>query len=200
MGAVPNSFMQNVLSQIRAPVTAVNIRNLQTWQRFEGGTAVNNPLNDTDEAPGSTPYNQAGVQNYPNAAIGERLTAETLMNGRYTAILVKLRHSAPLSQWNDPSVLEQIRTWGSVGFAAFIETQKPTPPPPVPPIPIPKEHERMLLIAFPNGTVYHLGGDFMIALANGAEEQLYLDAGIPKVTVTQATADRYLARFPAVPA
>lgn len=197
MGAVPNSFMQNVLAQIRAPATAISVQNLQTWQRFEGGTALWNPLNDTDVHPGSTEYNSAGVQNYPTAPVGERATAGTLLNGRYTAILVKLRAGAPLSQWNDPSVLEQIRTWGTSGFAAYIETQKPTPVPTPPPIPIPKENDRMLLIAVPNGTVYLLGGSFMVPLTDGAEEQLFLNAGIAKVTVTQATADRLTAKFPA---
>jgi hypothetical protein len=195
MGAVPNSFMQNVLAQIRAPATAINVRNLQTWQRFEGGTALWNPLNDTDEHPGSTPYNSAGVQNYPTAPVGERATAGTLQNGRYTAILVKLRASAPLSQWNDVSVLEQINTWGTHGFAAYIETQKPTPAPSPAPIPT-KEDDRMLLIAAPNGTVYLLGGNFMVSLTDGAEEQLFLNAGIAKVTVTQGTADRLSQRFP----
>lgn len=129
MGAVPNSFMADVLAQIRAPESGVNIQNLQTWRRYEGGTALWNPLNDTDRRPGSTEYNSAGVQNYPNAAIGVSATAGTLQNGRYTAILVKLRDSAPLALWNDPSVLEQINTWGTHGFAAYIRTLAPPPQP-----------------------------------------------------------------------
>lgn len=125
MGKVPNSFMANVLAQIRAPQTAVNIQNLQTWQRYEGGTATWNPLDCVVAHPGSVDYNPQGVQDYPNAAEGEMATAQTLTNGRYTAILVKLRASATLPEWNDSSVLEQIDTWGTTDFAAYIRTLTP---------------------------------------------------------------------------
>jgi hypothetical protein len=203
MGAVPNSFMQNILSQIRAPITAQNIANLQTWRRFEGGTAVNNPLNTTEPAPGSTDYNDAGVQNYPSAAIGERMTAETLMNGRYTAILVKLQHSAPLPLWNDPSVLEQIDVWGSVGFADYI--RKLAPPAPAPKPPIVLEDEPMKVVRVPNGTAYLLGGSFMIPISDGPTEQKWLMAGCELVDLSANDPgdaemyNRLIAQFPPKP-
>lgn len=193
MGTVPNSFMQNVLAQIRAPQTAVNVKNLQTWQRYEGGTFTWNPLN--------TKANTDTVQDFPNAAVGERETAESLTNGRYTAILVKLYASAPLPLWNDPSVLEQIETWGTVGFAAYIRRLAPPAPAPAPPLIL--EDAPMKVVKVPNGSAYLLGGSFMIPISDGPTETAWVLAGCELVDLSANTPgnvlmyERLIAQFPA---
>lgn len=204
MGTVPNSFMQNVLAQIRAPQSPVNISNLQKWQRYEGGTFTWNPLNTTRPEPGSVPGpplpgSHDAVQNYPNAAVGERATADSLMNGRYTAILVKLWHSNPLPLWNDPSVLEQIETWGTVGFAAYIRSIAP-PPLPVPPILL--EDEPMKVVRVPNGSAYLFSSGFLIPISDGPTEQKWIMSGCEVVDLSAATPgdvlmyQRLIAQFP----
>lgn len=192
---VPNSFMANVLTRIRAPVTPNAVRNLQTWERYEGGNAEWNPLNTTDRHPASTDYNSAHVQNYPTAAEGELATAQTLMNGRYSAILVKLRTGAPLAAWNEPSVLEQIATWGSVGFANYIRTlANPTPKPP--PIFIEKD-DIMKVVDAANGS-YLLGGNFLVAISNGDTRQAWINSGCEVVDITKDPLmyARLIERFP----
>ena len=171
MGTVSNSFMANVLTQVGAPASTINEQNLQEWQRWEGGNATWNPLNCIQPMPGSTNYNTFGnnyhVQNYPTEAIGEQATVETLLNTLFPNVLVKLRASAPLYEWNDPNVLADLTTWGSVGFVSYIQTLTPPPPPPV----ILDEEDIMFLAtagvrgpgsgADPrgNGAVYLVSGD-----------------------------------------
>jgi hypothetical protein len=165
MGTVPNSFMADVLAQIRAPQSAVSIGNLQTWQRYEGGTFTWNPLNVEEDGK---------VVDFPNAATGERITAETLQNGRYTAILVKLRAGAPLVSWNDPSVIEQINEWGTHDFAAYIETLTPPAPPAPPP---PTGEDDMWLYQLTDGTIYLMQGGVKIQLGVGPDAEFYIANG-----------------------
>src|SRR5262245_48522793 len=80
---------------INAPLTRQNFDALNAWQRAEGGTALNNPVNTTLSTPGATSYNNlgggTGVQNYQTPQAGIQATINTLTNGNYGGVLSALR-------------------------------------------------------------------------------------------------------------
>lgn len=189
MGAVPNSFMQDVLMQIRAPATTRNVQSLQVWRAYEGGTALWNPLNDTDSRLGSTEYNSAGVQNYTSAAQGVNATADTLQNGRYTAILVRLRGDMPLPEWNDPSVLEQINTWGTHGFANYIRSLAP------PSTPLPPEEDLVVICAITGEAsiwVLFVNAGKYVPVASPPDIAALVTAGAKETTISVAQHQDFL--------
>lgn len=121
MGAVPNTFYEDVLRRISAPITEENLRACHAWQAAEGGTAHNNPWNTTEPEPGTSNYNSFGpngefhVKNYPSESEGIDATARTLLNGDYPDILKAFRsghdgHSVCVA-------VDQSR-WGTHGSAA----------------------------------------------------------------------------------
>lgn len=129
---VRREFYSAVLLQISAPPSNNNAAILATWQRFEGGQALFNPLNTTTPMPGSSRYNSAGVQNYPNEGSGETATARTLLNGHYPQIVDAFRADTPMAEWyGNDAIIAEINTWGTHGFAAMLSHEQP----PVPPIP-----------------------------------------------------------------
>lgn len=122
-------FWSAVLADIGAPDTANNEANLERWSTFENTLAQENPL-ATTQGSGSV-FNSAGVKDFSTAAQGEQATAATLLNGYYPDIVSELRASAPLGSWDTPSVIHEINTWGTHGFANYISgggTQGTTPP------------------------------------------------------------------------
>ena len=84
-------WQRSLLRSIGAPATADNLRFLDAWQRAEGGTAANNPLNTTQHAPGASAYNSVGVRNYGSPQVGLEATKQTLLNGHYDPIVSQLR-------------------------------------------------------------------------------------------------------------
>lgn len=123
-----NQWERQVLLLVNAPVTEQNVKFLDAWQSYEGGTARNNPLNTTQPAPGATPYNTLSggghVWSYPNPSVGAQATAETLKNNYYPDLLQAIRSGDPFSfiakerlTDSTPNAIEQIRTWGTTGFA-----------------------------------------------------------------------------------
>lgn len=80
-----------LLERIGAPATRENLRALDAWQRAEGGSASFNPLNTTQRAAGASAYNSVGVRNFRSPQQGLEATADTLLNGRYGAIVNLLR-------------------------------------------------------------------------------------------------------------
>lgn len=81
------NFAIAVLKGIGAPATAANVRSIEAWVAREGGGGKNNPLNTTEQMPGSTTFNSVGVQNYPSPAEGVAATVKTLNNGLYGDLL-----------------------------------------------------------------------------------------------------------------
>lgn len=125
--SVGPDFYSGVLQAIGAPVTAGNLAVLETWSRYEGTAASWNPLavGDADNGyggqHGATPFNSAGVWNYPSEAVGIQGTATALQNGRYNAVVAALRSNAPLSTWQGSSEIQsEINTWGTHGFASLL--------------------------------------------------------------------------------
>lgn len=86
---------------------------LRAWQRCEGGTADNNPLNTTMRVDGSWNYNSAGVQNYPTPVSGLAATLLTLRLPAYA----ELRHALRARNLSARAIAslsaEAVRTWGT---------------------------------------------------------------------------------------
>lgn len=123
MGAVGDDFYSSVLNLIGAPVTPNTLTLCRTWQGYEGGSAAWNPWNTTQWAEGATTYNSAGVKNYPDEATGEMATANTVRNGYYPDVLAAFRADLPMNQWgNSAAIIAQINTWGTHGFAAYLQS------------------------------------------------------------------------------
>jgi hypothetical protein len=114
---------QQVLQGIGAPSTSQNVGFLDLWQHYEGGTAANNPLNTTQPAAGATSYNSVGVKNYPSPAAGAAATSQTLLNGRYTAVVAALRSGDAFAvAYKNKSVGAQIGTWGTKAFGSLLQS------------------------------------------------------------------------------
>lgn len=115
-----------MLALIGAPATPANIRFLDAWQKGEGGTATNNPLNTTKRGyAGETDYNSVGVKNYPTPSIGAIATAQTLQNGYYPHIVAALRSGNPASvdSAQMQSLVKELKTWGTTNFANSIQVK-----------------------------------------------------------------------------
>jgi hypothetical protein len=74
-------WAKGLLGALGAPACLNNVVSVVAWESAESTTAVWNPLATTLRAPGSTPYNGAGVQSYPSAAVGLAATIDTLRYG-----------------------------------------------------------------------------------------------------------------------
>ena len=87
---LPYHWRERMCQMLLIPLAHQNMRYLDAWQKAEGGTAGNNPLNTTYDLPGSTDYNTVGVKNYMSAIEGICAQAITLA-----------RNSAYLGLWKD---------------------------------------------------------------------------------------------------
>ena len=101
---------------------------MTTWMKFEGGgggkatglgknSAMYNPLNTTQGAPGAKSMNSVGVKSYNSWDQGMEATVQTLMNGKYSGILAALQQGT-----NTAGVLSAVNAspWGTKipGYAA----------------------------------------------------------------------------------
>lgn len=100
------------LRSIGAPVTKENLRFVNAWQRAEGGTAANNPLNTTQPAPGASAYNSVGVRNFTSPGQGIQALSKTITNGHYDRLLGMLR-SGKASAAQMASDIQDLKTWGT---------------------------------------------------------------------------------------
>jgi hypothetical protein len=114
---------RDVLTALKAPINADTTKFMDEWHAFEGGSALNNPLNTTQPELGATNYNSVGVKNYPSSAVGTKATVTTLENGRYPDIIGALRSGVPFTYGNKGAVSSQIQTWGSFNFANWYMQQ-----------------------------------------------------------------------------
>ncbi len=121
---------RDILTAIKAPINADTTKFLDEWHSYEGGVAINNPLNTTQPEAGATNYNGAGVKNYPSSQVGTTATRATLENGRYPDILAALRSGKPFAYGDKGAVEREIQTWGTFGFAAWYAQQGVTIPAP----------------------------------------------------------------------
>jgi hypothetical protein len=119
----PQAFWTQVLVDMNAPITQSNIEALQAWSEREGGGGTWNPLNTTRPEPGSTFFNHLspglGVQNYPNAAVGAKATADSINNGRYPSIVAAFKTGSAfeaLVGGGKGPIGAQLRTWSGGGY------------------------------------------------------------------------------------
>ena len=111
-------FAAATLGDIGAPVTPSNIAKLVVWFQHEsgGGGGDFNPLDYVTPTDGSTAYNSAGVQNYPDLATGIDMTGRLLEQSNTSAIHANLMQDGPwgpyvaaVAAFNAPWVSEQWR-------------------------------------------------------------------------------------------
>jgi hypothetical protein len=142
----PQTFADAILSYpgINGVITASNEYAIETWERAEGGGAgcpgqpahtapwaysggpAGNPINTTQQEPGSTAWNSVGVQVYQNYdgvtcwEWGIKANADTLLNGFYANILSVLDNpvSSDHSQCVDLADAVGNSPWGTGNFSA----------------------------------------------------------------------------------
>ena len=135
------SMYEDILSKSQAAVSDNTVAILTEWKLDEipegDPQAAYNPLDTTWEMPGATPFNTFGndehVWNYPSQDVGAQATANTLMNGRYPAILAALRSDLARAEWNgNQDIIAELRVWGTVAFADKLAAASPPAPLPTP--------------------------------------------------------------------
>jgi hypothetical protein len=101
------------------PQTSCNLAAIQAWEAAEGGnwnnSAQYNPLNTTQQEPGSRPVNSAGVQAFPSWQEGFQANLTVINNGLYGGILAALRAGD-----NAQAVADAVAAspWGTAPFQA----------------------------------------------------------------------------------
>jgi hypothetical protein len=142
----PQTFADAILSypSINGVITASNEYAIETWERAEGGGAgcpgqpantapwansagpAGNPINTTQQEPGSTTWNSVGVQIYQNYdgvtcwEWGIKANSDTLLNGFYANILSVLDNpvSSDNGQCVDLADAVGDSPWGTGNFSA----------------------------------------------------------------------------------
>jgi hypothetical protein len=123
-GATPvdsseKAFISAVLADMGAPATTANVNSIAAWFPHEfpswPPSAQFNPMATTQQMPGSTQYNSAGVQNYPDAKTGATATAQTLTNGKYPNIVKALRAGTGICGGGFAS---EFSTWSNGGYTS----------------------------------------------------------------------------------
>ena len=134
-GSWLDSVFVPMLAAIGAPAPgANNLGVLHTWCPYEGTGAGYNPL----AANWNISQDDCGCWNpivncYCSAAAGADALAGILRDsGNYPAILNALRSDAPLCAWNDATIIAEVNTWGTHGFANFLATVPSCGPSPSP--------------------------------------------------------------------
>lgn len=108
----PDAFWYAVETKLGLPHTRAVHTFLQGWANVENTKAQFNPLATTQTEPGSTNFNDHGVQNYPTPDVGVTATADTLRG--YPAILAILRRGTnPASLGYSPQVNAELNKWQS---------------------------------------------------------------------------------------
>jgi hypothetical protein len=122
-GATPvdsseNAFISAMLSDLGAPANTANVNSMASWIARETPwppVASNNPMNSTLHMPGSTTFNSAGVQNYPDAKTGATANAQTIANGLYPNILKALRAGTGIC---GGGFADELSKWSGGGYTS----------------------------------------------------------------------------------
>lgn len=121
-----------ILQTLGAPPTPVNINLLAAWEWCEkihtqdGAWQWNNPLNTTQQEPGSYSVNSSGVQAYPSQQVGVQATVETLRNGYYPHLLAGIMNGDAATFFGAPG---EMATWGTNLFCIQQVYAQLGPPP-----------------------------------------------------------------------
>lgn len=87
-------FAEQFLLELAAPVNTHTLCAVSAWLEGENTRARNNPLATTRKGHGGTPFNSAGVQNYPTFTAGMLATLETIRLKPYTKLLTEIRRGS----------------------------------------------------------------------------------------------------------
>jgi len=144
------------LKWIDKPLTNNNVQSMVVWAVSESSQAHWNIWDTTEDYPGATDYNSAGVKNYPDIDAGLNAFKATINNGRYPMILQCLSESAPPAvtcnaiantPWGSkpsPELVGEVLTNWTTYASVIVSGSEDEPvdptiytPPPVTPIPTP---------------------------------------------------------------
>lgn len=148
----PRQWAEALLSKMGAPVSGNNIAALVAWAAFEGGNwaddgrALRNPLNTTQQWPGSTTwsYSKIPIQMYDSWAASIDATIHNLEHGPsfaqpgYDKILIALRDDSPPevtlqavkeSAWGTTAL--DPNSWKSL-YNSYANREDNSQPPPAP--------------------------------------------------------------------
>jgi cell wall-associated NlpC family hydrolase len=116
-----SDWREQILQNLKVPVTNENLRFLSAWAQAEGGGATNNPFNTTQVVGSANNYNNLGggigVQNYQSPEVGIQATVNTLTNGRYGNIIGALQkgdnamaaaQALAASPWGTGALVEKV--------------------------------------------------------------------------------------------
>lgn len=84
-------WAEQFLLELAAPVNTHTIDAILAWMEGEGTKARNNPLATTKDWFRATPFNSAGVKNYPTFRIGMEATFVTISLKPYISLLAEIR-------------------------------------------------------------------------------------------------------------
>lgn len=108
---------------VPAGAIATAVQAFIKWEPFENTKACWNPLATTLAKPGSTRFNPAGVQNYPDFQTGVLATADTLnltFNGQ-GAYYAPIRKMMARQEFNATAIQAALKGWvGSEAYAASV--------------------------------------------------------------------------------
>lgn len=123
---VPTGFFEGVCSALGLYASPGRLRFFNEWARWENTEAKFNCLATTmpgGEDPNAPYWNTFGpngefhVRNYSNMANGVAATAATIKQANFTPIRNTLANED-----NAPGLSDNIRLWGTTGFADLIDT------------------------------------------------------------------------------
>lgn len=108
------AFFKRFCADMKIPWTEHNRRVFACWAQAEGGSAHWNPVNTTQDEPGATTFNFAGVKNYPDAETGLRALKKTFSypGHGYERIVASMRENKPA---RDTLRLIGASDWGTAG-------------------------------------------------------------------------------------
>lgn len=93
-------WFADVLDALHLPITTDRAQSLALWARSEGmPDSTFNWLAATDQRPGSTAYNSAGVQRYPSYLVGVQVVVDKLSSSLYRPILAGLQADSAEQTW-----------------------------------------------------------------------------------------------------
>ncbi len=130
------SFFAGVLDRLGIERSNFALAAMETWAGMENTRATWNPLATTWKMTGSTAFNSAGVQNYPDQATGIEAAANTLALAYYDAIRAMLREESIVRE----RVQDSLNTWSGNGAyvphllaewaTLWVNQANPSQPPP----------------------------------------------------------------------
>lgn len=102
------AFFTRVLDRSDIEPTDFALDALQIWARMEASSATWNPLSARLQMTGSSDFDAAGIQNYPDRFTGIQATAETLALRRHSAIRDILKRE----RFDRQELAQALNTWG----------------------------------------------------------------------------------------